>query len=101
MHFFVCILQKLEALCEIGCSLPPINFSKSSMSKMAATGSLLRYRALCYTVGTVLNSNTMMGAVSQACLPLSAAHLIIVDWTTASTDEGLSKKAVPTVKLQE
>ena len=54
-----------------------------------------------FTVGTVLNSNTMMGAVSQACLSLSATHLIIVDWTTASTEEGWSKKAVPTVKMQE
>ena len=37
-----------------------------------------------------MNSNTTMGAVSQACFPPSAAHVVIVDWTSASTEEGLS-----------
>ena len=40
---------------------------------------------------TIVNSNTTMAAVSQAFLPPSAGHVVIVDWTSASTEEGLSR----------
>ena len=39
---------------------------------------------------TVVNSNAIMGAVSQACLTPSAGHIVIVDGTIASTKDGLS-----------
>ena len=44
-----------------------------------------------FTVSTVLNSNTGMGAVSEACFTSGAGHIIIVDWTAACTKEGLSR----------
>ena len=44
-----------------------------------------------FTVNTVLNSNATMGAISQACFTPRAGHVVIVDWTTAFTKEGLSR----------
>ena len=42
-------------------------------------------------MNAVVNSNTEMGAVSQACLSPSAGYVVIVDWTTACTKVGFSK----------
>ena len=44
-----------------------------------------------FTVSTVLNSNTRMGAISQACFTSGAGYVVIVDWTAALTKEGLSR----------
>ena len=43
-----------------------------------------------FVVTTIVHSNASMGAVSQACLTPSAAHIIIVDGTTALTKVGIS-----------
>ena len=39
-----------------------------------------------FTMSTVMNSNTIMGAVRQACLSPSASYIVIVDWATALTE---------------
>ena len=44
-----------------------------------------------FAVSTIVNSNTEMGAVSQACLTPSAGHVVIVDGTTALAKEGSCK----------
>ena len=44
-----------------------------------------------FTVITVVDSNTIMCAVSQACLSSIADHIVIVDWTTACTKVGFSQ----------
>ena len=44
-----------------------------------------------FAMNAIMNSNTTMAAVSQACLPPSAGHVVKVDWTSASTEEGSSR----------
>ena len=44
-----------------------------------------------FTVSTVVTSNSIMGAVSQACLTPSASYIIIVDWITALTKESSNR----------
>ena len=51
--------------------------------------SVTRYSCILIMI-TVLNSNTEMGAVSQACLTSIAGHIIVMDWTSSSTKESMS-----------
>ena len=44
-----------------------------------------------FTVITVVDSNTIMCTVSQACLSPVTDHIVIVDWTIACTKVGFSQ----------
>ena len=52
-----------------------------------------------FVVTTIVNSNAIMGAVSQACLTPIADHIIVMDGTTALTIESFCRFGSGITKL--